>query len=81
MTKREKRYLFYKKLSKQANNSLASYLWDDLFYVGMAGTRVYLDENNNVKVDKLSIDDCLDLLELERNGTPIPDDITIKNID
>ena len=49
--------------------------------VGMAGTRVYLNDDGKVVVNVLSPDDCLDLMVLHKRGETLPDSISIYNDD
>ena len=62
---------------------MSSNFWEKIYYsmevCGMAVTSVKLDDEGKVLVNVLPPDDCLDLMELHRNGEKLPDEITIYN--
>lgn len=77
MTKRERFYHWRKSKHGKSFIERSNKIRDSFWTIGAAGSHVGLDENGNVFARILSIDECLDILEKERNGELIPENYTI----
>ena len=77
-----KKYMELCGITEEQYNIRSKFYYDIAYsmeVVGMAGTRVFLNDAGNVEVNVLSPDDCLDLMDLHRKGEKLPDNISIYN--
>ena len=61
MKKREKKYHWRKKYLKSGLLKFQELTWEMLVEYGIAGSKCYLDENNEVRVRPLTIDECFEM--------------------
>jgi hypothetical protein len=80
MKPRTKRYFAVKWAEKRLKTQMEKFmtdLRDDLMWYGMAGTRTYLNEKGEVKIDRLTFRELNEMQQKARNGEVIPKEISL----
>jgi len=79
MTKRERIYHWRKSKIGVMTTKMRRQVLESFIDIGMAGSWVGLNENGEVEARILSAGECLDLLNKQSKGEPIPPEYTITN--